>query len=101
MKAVGEYLIVQLPEKKQTEGSIELPQQMAQNFSYGKVSSVGDLTTIDIGPGRFVTFDPQGAIPIALDPLRPESRMIVLHQEQVFAEIEQKELETMGLPIPE
>ncbi len=102
MQALGEYLIVRLPDpKKKTEGGIELPEDSKQAFYYGKVESSGGSDANFVCADTYVVFDPQGAVPIQLDPLAAESKIMVLHQEQVFATITIDELRRMGLPVIE
>src|SRR5436190_20128396 len=102
MKAVGEYLIVRIPEPKmKTEGGIELPGDTKQQFYYGRVESVGEAVST-IEPGGYVVFEPQAAMPIELNPLRPgSSRIVIVGREQVLAEIDADELLSMSLAICE
>lgn len=80
-----------------------MPGDLRQPFSYGRVESLGCKgTTVAISPGDYAVFDQQGAVPIELDPLKPDdSRIMVLHREQVFATMTAEELARMGLQLCE
>lgn len=100
MKAYGEHILIQKPNKKtQTDSGLMLPDDMeAGEYEYGRVLSVGDEVD-NVSVGDFVFYDPMGTRDMCIDPFRDDG-LKVAHKTHIFAVTNRKDLEDRKLPIP-
>lgn len=112
MRALGEHLIVRLPSKQEkTEGGVVLPDSVTQEWTYGRVVSVGDrvpscpgeaLVSIHkiVYPGDIVVFDKLGLKPFDLNPNAEEAGLVFIHHEMLLSVIDEALLTERKLPLP-
>lgn len=95
MKARNEYIVIKLPERINRRHGIELPETSKQEFMVGKIVSVGDKLTKNEPArwvkGTIVAFDKWVQQHLDLDVLGKETRMVVLHEDQVYCELSEDE----------
>lgn len=99
MKAYGEHILIQKPNKKTVlESGLILPDNMEDRYEYGRVTSVGNAVA-DVAVGDFVFYDPLGTRELCIDPMRDDGLKIA-HRSHIFAIANKKDLEDRKLPIP-
>lgn len=106
MRALGEHLIVRLPSKQEkTEGGVVLPDSVGQEWTYGRVVSIGDRVPAavggyDIRDGDLVLFDKLGIKPLDLDPNAEDAGLVSIHHEMLMSHLTEAEVVARRLPLP-
>lgn len=104
MRAVGQHLIVKIPPKKdRTDGGLVVT-QVDQRQMHGLVQSMGVEALEKIGDvqGKYMVFDPSGAIPIEVDSTGKHLRVAALDYSMCLAVMTREEvIETGGTAFDE